>query len=43
MRVGEGYITGLMQQWRDGKLVTVWPSNVATTKMEFPSYMKIGK
>ena len=43
MRVGEGYITGLMQQWRDGKLVTVWPSNVATTKMEFPNYMKIGK
>ncbi len=43
MRVGPGYITGLMQQWRDGGLVTVWPKSVATTKMEFPSYMKIGK
>jgi branched-chain amino acid transport system substrate-binding protein len=43
MRVGEGYIAGLMQQWQNGKQVTVWPKDVATGKMAFPSYMKASK
>ncbi|HEX2942140.1 MAG TPA: ABC transporter substrate-binding protein [Rhodopila sp.] len=41
MRIGEGYITGLMVQWQKGKPVTVWPANVATGKMAFPSFIKL--
>lgn len=41
MRIGEGYITGLMVQWQKGKPVTVWPANVATGKMVFPSFIKL--
>jgi branched-chain amino acid transport system substrate-binding protein len=41
MRIGEGYITGLMVQWQKGNPVTVWPANVATGKMIFPSFTKL--
>jgi branched-chain amino acid transport system substrate-binding protein len=41
MRIGEGYITGLMVQWQKGNPVTVWPANVATGKMEFPAFTKL--
>ncbi|MDE2199045.1 MAG: ABC transporter substrate-binding protein, partial [Rhodospirillales bacterium] len=43
MRVGPGYITGLMEQWQDGKQVTVWPPAVATGKLKFPAFVKLGK
>ena len=41
MRIGEGYITGLMVQWQKGTPVTVWPEKVATGKMVFPSFTKL--
>ena len=40
MKFGEGYVTGVAIQWQDGKQVTVWPSNVATSKLQFPSFVK---
>jgi branched-chain amino acid transport system substrate-binding protein len=41
MRIGLGYITGLMVQWQKGNQVTVWPANVATGKMVFPGFIKL--
>ena len=41
MKIGEGYITGLMVQWQKGNPVTVWPEKVATGKMAFPSFTKL--
>jgi len=41
MRIGEGYINGLMVQWQKGNPVTIWPANVATGKMVFPSFTKL--
>lgn len=41
MRIGPGYITGLMVQWQNGQPVTVWPEKVATGKMKFPSFIKL--
>ena len=41
MRIGEGYITGLMVQWQKGNPVTVWPAAVATGKMVFPAFTKL--
>jgi branched-chain amino acid transport system substrate-binding protein len=42
MKVGPGYINGLLMQWQNGKQVTVWPANVAVGKMTFPSFVKVG-
>jgi branched-chain amino acid transport system substrate-binding protein len=41
MRLGEGYITGLMAQWQKGDIVTVWPDKIAKGKMVFPSFIKV--
>ncbi|HBK05299.1 MAG TPA: ABC transporter substrate-binding protein [Acetobacteraceae bacterium] len=41
MKIGEGYITGLMVQWQNGNPVTIWPANVATGKMVFPAFTKL--
>ncbi|SKA30264.1 amino acid/amide ABC transporter substrate-binding protein, HAAT family [Enhydrobacter aerosaccus] len=41
MRIGEGYITGLMVQWQKGNPITVWPEKVATGKMAFPAFIKL--
>jgi len=41
MKIGEGYITGLMVQWQKGNPVTVWPSAAATGKMTFPGFIKL--
>jgi branched-chain amino acid transport system substrate-binding protein len=43
MRIGKGYIAGLMVQWQNGKQVTIWPANVATGKMAFPAFTKLPK
>ncbi len=43
MKIGEGYITGLMVQWQKGNPVTVWPANVATGKMVFPAFTKLSQ
>ena len=42
MKIGPGYISGLMVQWQGGNPVTVWPANVATGKLKFPAFIKIG-
>ena len=41
LRVGPGYITGLMVEWDNGKQVTVWPARVAQAKLTFPPFVKI--
>ncbi len=41
MRIGQGFIAGLMVQWQNGKQVTIWPANVATGKMVFPAFTKV--
>ena len=40
LKTGKGLITGLMQQWQDGKQVNVWPKDVANGKMTFPAFVK---
>ncbi len=34
---GKGYATGVMLQWQNGKLVTIWPADAATGKLSLPS------
>ncbi len=41
MKIGKGYITGLMVQWQKGNPVTIWPADVATGKMTFPAFTKL--
>jgi branched-chain amino acid transport system substrate-binding protein len=41
MKIGPGYITGLMVQWQKGNPVTVWPTEAATGKMVYPSFIKL--
>ncbi|MGA7329203.1 MAG: ABC transporter substrate-binding protein, partial [Rhodomicrobium sp.] len=41
LRVGPGFITGLMLQWQNGKQVNLWPANLANGKLTFPSFIKI--
>ncbi len=42
LKIGPGSITGLMLQWQSGKLVNLWPADVANGKLKFPSFIKIG-
>src|ERR1700749_4999727 len=42
LKVGEGYITGLMLQWQNGKQVNLWPANLAAAKLAFPKFIKLG-
>jgi len=41
MRIGAGYISGLLVQWQDGKQVTVWPKDVAVGALSFPAFIKL--
>jgi branched-chain amino acid transport system substrate-binding protein len=34
-------LSGLIMQWQDGKQVTVWPTQLATGKLVFPSFVKV--
>jgi branched-chain amino acid transport system substrate-binding protein len=43
LRIGQGFITGLMEQWRDGQQVTVWPAYLAKGKVAFPAFVKVGQ
>ncbi|MBV9813773.1 MAG: ABC transporter substrate-binding protein [Acetobacteraceae bacterium] len=43
MKFGEGYVAGVAVQWQNGRQVTVWPSNVATGKLVFPSFVKLSQ
>ena len=40
MKFGDGYVTGVAIQWQDGKQVTVWPADVAKSKLIFPAFVK---
>jgi branched-chain amino acid transport system substrate-binding protein len=42
LKVGPETITGLMLQWQDGKQVNLWPANVASGKLKFPKFIKVG-
>ena len=42
MKIGPGFVSGLMVQWQAGKTVTVWPSDAATGKLRFPANIKLG-
>jgi branched-chain amino acid transport system substrate-binding protein len=42
LKIGPGYITGLMLQWQNGKQVNLWPASVANGKMKFPPFVKLG-
>jgi branched-chain amino acid transport system substrate-binding protein len=42
LKIGPGYITGLMLQWQNGKQVNLWPANVANGKVRFPPFIKLG-
>ncbi|MBS0315706.1 MAG: ABC transporter substrate-binding protein [Proteobacteria bacterium] len=39
IKYGKGLVNGLMQQWQDGKLITVWPKDVAKAPLKFPSFV----
>jgi branched-chain amino acid transport system substrate-binding protein len=41
LKTGNGYITGLMLQWQDGKQLNMWPKNLATGQMKFPAFIKV--
>jgi branched-chain amino acid transport system substrate-binding protein len=41
MRIGQGFIGGLLVQWQDGKQVTVWPKDVAVGQLKFPPFIKL--
>ncbi len=40
LKYGKGLITGLILQWQDGKQVAVWPKEVASAGLKFPSFIK---
>jgi branched-chain amino acid transport system substrate-binding protein len=42
LKIGEGYITGLMLQWQNGKQVNLWPANLAVAKLKFPKFIHVG-
>ncbi|MBV9859930.1 MAG: ABC transporter substrate-binding protein [Alphaproteobacteria bacterium] len=41
MKYGPGLVTGVAIQWQNGKQVTVWPSDKANAKLQFPSFVKM--
>src|SRR5580698_7866554 len=41
IKYGKGLITGLMLQWQNGKQISVWPKEVAKSKLKFPSFIKV--
>ncbi len=41
LRIGPGFITGLMLQWQNGKQVNLWPASLAKGKLTFPSFIKL--
>ena len=41
MKIGKGFITGLLVEWKDGKQVTVWPQDVAVGPLTFPTFVKL--
>ena len=43
LRTGDGYITGLMLQWQDGKQLNLWPKALANGKLKFPAFIKVAE
>jgi branched-chain amino acid transport system substrate-binding protein len=43
LRVGEGYLTGLVLQWQNGQQINMWPDKLAKGKIAFPSFVKVGQ
>jgi branched-chain amino acid transport system substrate-binding protein len=41
LRYGKA-LSGLILQWQSGKQVTVWPAELATGKVGFPDFIKVG-
>ena len=41
LRYGPGYVTGVVVQWQDGKQVAIWPADIATGELKFPSFIKL--
>ena len=41
LKTGEGYITGLMLQWQNGKQINMWPAKLAGGQMKFPAFVKL--
>ncbi len=41
MKIGPGYIAGLMVQWQKGNPITIWPTEAATGKATFPAFIKL--
>ncbi len=41
IKVSPEYIGGMLVQWKGGKQETIWPSNIATAKVSFPSFIKL--
>jgi len=41
LRYGPGYVTGIVVQWQDGKQVAIWPADIATGELKFPSFIKL--
>jgi branched-chain amino acid transport system substrate-binding protein len=41
LRIGTGYITGLMLQWQNGQQVNLWPAALAKGKLTFPAFIKV--
>ena len=48
MKYGPGLVTGLLMQWQpgvdgNGRLVALWPANVASGQVAFPAFVKGGR
>ncbi|HLY58196.1 MAG TPA: ABC transporter substrate-binding protein [Stellaceae bacterium] len=41
IRVGTGFVTGLMLQWQNGKQVALWPKEIANGQLTFPAFVKL--
>ena len=41
LKTGPGYITGLMLQWQDGKQKNMWPKQLASGDVKFPTFVKV--
>lgn len=39
VRMGPGHIPGVVMQWQNGKQVVLWPKNVATGSVMFPTFV----
>jgi branched-chain amino acid transport system substrate-binding protein len=42
LKTGPGFVTGVVGQWQDGNVVALYPQKIATGKIRFPSFVKIG-